>query len=160
MRLPPRITREWLDQNGACEGQANLFEETWPEGVLVTQKSLALSAKAGLSLAWFAEQILSPFAYTDYLTEDTPLYAACHAKSVLLYNEYEAERVLLVTSCKQLEATMPLWETDYRAKRDILHAAYTAKRTALYAEYEPKRDALLIAALWGVYEKEAGHYEA
>ena len=139
MHFPLTMTRKWLDNHNACDDQVSLFEETWPQGVTVTQEALANAAKAGLDLEWFAEKVLLRFVYANYKAKQGTLYADYKAKFAPLYANYEAKRDTLFA--------------DYLANENTLFADYLAKFDPLHADYLAKRDEVLIAALWAAYER-------
>lgn len=155
--LPLAITREWLDRHSACKDQIDLFDETYPDGVLVTWETLVRAGCAGLNLEWFAQRVLLPAAYAAYDAERAPLYANYQVKRDALLANYEAKLDVLAANCKVKCAVLS--DATFRAKRNVLLAEYAMVDLALYAEYKPKRDALLIAVLGAAYEKEANHGE-
>ena len=98
VQRPTIISRKWLDEHGACRAQAQLFERVWPNGVAVTRETLELSAKKGLILGWFAEQVLPR---SDY--------AAFQAQLDTLYADYKAQRdtLLINAVCDSYGADAP-----------------------------------------------------
>ena len=130
VQRPTIISREWLDERGACREQAQLFARVWPDGVSVTRETLEQSAKKGLSLEWFAEQVLP-----------RPDYAAFQAQRAALYAAYQAQLDTL--------------DADYKVQRDTMEADSTTQIARLEAAYRAQRDTLLINAVCNLYGADA-----
>ena len=130
VQRPTIISRKWLDEHGACREQAELFERVWPDGVAVTRETLELSAKKGLRLEWFAEQVLPLPDSAAYQSQRAALYAAYQAQLGTLY-------------------------ADYKVQRDTLYTAYQAQIGTLEAAYRAQRDTLLINAVCNLYGSDA-----
>ena len=156
---PTIISRKWLDDRGACREQAQLFERVWPDGVTVTRETLELSAKKGLSLEWFAEQVLPRSDYAAFQSQRDTLGLACLAHLGTLHVAYEAQlRTLHADYDAQfdtLEAACPTHraalDADYKAQCVALSAAnfaaFQAQRIPMEAAYQAQRDTLLINAV-------------
>ena len=129
MQRPTIISRKWLDERGACREQAQLFERVWPDGVTVTRETLELSAKKGLRLEWFAEQVLPRPDSAAYQSQRAALYAAYQAQLDTLY-------------------------ADYKVQRDTMEADSTTQIARLEVAYRVQRDTLFINALCDLYERE------
>ena len=160
-RLPTTITAAWLESHDACRGQVELFERTWPKGVVVTQKTLASSAKAGLNLDWLAKRIIPASVYSKYLVDRDVLNAAHLEKRILVSAKYQAGRMLLYTNylekCAQpsddYEAGRNTRYAEYLAERGVFCAKYRKKFAPIDADYMTKRNKLLVPILWAAYEK-------
>ena len=114
---PKVISRDWLDDHGACRDQVQRFERTWPDGVTVTRETLERSATAGLSLEWFVRQVLPHADYADYFMQRDALFAAYMQQRDTLKAAYDA----------QFDAQ----EADYLALIRTLGAAWQAQYDAL-----------------------------
>ena len=124
--------------------QADLVKTIWPDRITLTSETLANAVSAGLDLRWFAEEVLSEQAHSDYLVQIAPLYADYLAEVAPLNADYEAKRAPL--NADYLAKGGPVSAGDL-AKRETLYAAYQAKVGPLGDRLQARRDALLIAAL-------------
>ncbi len=67
MRLPKRITLQWLDRRGACTAQTDLFASLFPSGLDLTRANLRLAARKGLYVDWLYRHLLSAGKQIDYV---------------------------------------------------------------------------------------------
>ena len=141
VQRPTIISRKWLDEHGACREQAELFGRVWPDGVAVTRETLELSAKKGLRLEWFAEQVLPRSDYAAFQAQRDTLGLACLAHLGTLHVAYEAQLRTL--------------HADYDAQRDTMEADSPTQIARLEAAYRAQRDTLLINAVCNLYGADA-----
>ena len=141
MQRPTIISRKWLDERGACREQAQLFERVWPNGVTVTRETLEQSAKKGLRLEWFAEQVLPRPDSAALQSQRAALFAALQAQRDPLVAAHVAQRDMLFV--------------NFQAQRFPLFAAYQAQIGTLEAAYRAQRDTLLINAVCNLYGSDA-----
>ena len=141
MHCPKVISLQWLDDHGACREQLVLFARVWPDGVTVTRETLEQSATAGLSLEWFAGQVLPRSAYVAYRALLRAQEVVYIAQLDALYAASQAQRGTLNAASQAQLA--PSVYADYFAQLDPLYAAYKAQLVPL-----------LINALSDLYERE------
>ncbi len=58
MRVPNRITAEWLEKKDACSFQVSEFKRLFPTGATVNKKNIMRASRGRLDLDWFIYAIL------------------------------------------------------------------------------------------------------
>ena len=145
IQQPTIISRKWLRDHGACREQAELFERVWPDGVAVTRENLEQSATAGLSLEWFAEQVLPRSDYDDYQAQRYTLFAAYQAQRDMLFANFQAQRNALYAALQSRRT----------AAHVALYTAYKTQIAPLGAAYHAHLDTLHINAVCNLYGADA-----
>ena len=163
--LPVTITRQWLEEQGACTWKVDLFEKIWPNGVVVTYEALVSAAKAGLSLSWLAERVLSRSAYSELEVKTEVLQAEYEAKITPVFADHEAKRDLLHTVYwttrnslgEDRKAECDTLEAGYESMVATLRDEYSAASESIVLESIAKRDTLRATILWAAYKENIRH---
>jgi len=101
-----KITREWLEDRGACADQVELFARLYPDGVVLSRAALIEAAANGLRVSWLGARVLrgeqraeyerqAAQLWAEYLCHKGRLWAECNRKEAPLRAEYERQVVHL-----------------------------------------------------------------
>ena len=113
-----RVTANKLRKMGACkEDGIDVFAAEWPDGCNLTKKALLRAVEIGLDVDWFAREVLTGVALTEY-----------DKRVALLWAEYD-------------KRVAPL-RAEYDKRVAPLRAEFNKKVAPLWAEYD-KQMALL-----------------
>ncbi len=72
-----KITSTMLKKWGACEGQRDLFKETFPRGATISYKNAGKAAEAGLAINFLASRLLSGKQLEKYEKQDAIFFSTC-----------------------------------------------------------------------------------
>ena len=84
------VTKRMLQRKGACAYQVTIFAKEWPNGVTPTLEACQRAAIIGLSLDWFAKNMLSAPALAAYDAARAPALAAYQAARATAEAAYQA----------------------------------------------------------------------
>lgn len=108
--VPDKITVELLKSKGACEGNLELFNEIFPDGMELSAANLRLASNAGLGIVWGIDR---------FLDEETTLKlrsAMQNAASVFRSSSQDAQ-FAYHEACAS--AVKDYWQTRNQAFEDI-----------------------------------------
>ena len=129
-----KITLRQLKKLGACDGQVNLFKETFGDEVEITE-AVVKEHGAKFNSDWLADKVLTPAQLADYAVEHAPLDADYEAKRASIWADYEAKLAPLDADYEAKHAPL---DADYEAKRAPIWADYAAKLASIQADYAAK----------------------
>ena len=98
------ITLEFLVSKDACEDERDIFAKEWPEGVLLTRKSLQRATELSLNLDWLAGAVLPPGQLKTYKDADAPLWKTYKDACDPLLKTYRDARDLLLKTYEDAKA--------------------------------------------------------
>ena len=91
------ITPQDLVDKGACrEGQADVFDAEWPDGVEVTRESLLRARELGLDLYFLVDEFLTPAQQEAYRKGIAPHLEAYEKAKALLWEAYEKAKANVI----------------------------------------------------------------
>ncbi len=123
------VSREWLEGEGACEDQIELFAATFGASAELTRENAIKAARAGLDIDWLADRLLAPPAWRAYEEATAPALRACHEAKATARRAYEEATAPALRACH--EATASARRTCHEARATALRAYQEAMATAL-----------------------------
>ncbi|KKK68363.1 hypothetical protein LCGC14_2944780, partial [marine sediment metagenome] len=123
------VTSEMMKAKGACwEKQNEVFASEWPDGVEITLEVCKRAAGLGLSLDWFAENMLPAPALKAYSEASAPAWKAYNEATAPAWKAYKEATAPAWKTHK--EATAPAWKTYNEAKAPAWKTYNEAKAPA------------------------------
>jgi len=149
-----RITVEMLRKHHACEGQVELFEETFPKGAPVTMRSLAKAQKVGLDVLWCERLLTGPASaeYKKVVRQASAEYkkvvkqASAEYKKVVRQASAECEKVTAQARAEYEKVEGQAW-AEYKKVVRQASAEYEKVEGQAWAEYVKVTRPALVAAL-------------
>ncbi len=104
-----KITKQWLQENNACENQVQTFETEWPNGAEITLENCLRAIKLELNIMWLTEKLWSFRSLADYKKDKRidPLLTEYNRGIALLLTEYNREKALLFYNLKEFTEVKP-----------------------------------------------------
>jgi len=87
-----KITKEWLEQRGACIEQVETFAAEWPDGTEIDAASLQRIIQLNLDIDWLASEILPAPAFKAYEAARATSLRAYVEATAPAFKAYEAAR--------------------------------------------------------------------
>ena len=89
MKVPDRITADWLRAWGACKEQVAVVEREWPNGARPLLATARKAARLGLDVNWLARRLLPDHAWKEFERAEDELFSKYHRICDKLWEEWE-----------------------------------------------------------------------
>ena len=120
------ITYKMLEAKGACESQASLFKELFPNGASLSVE-IAVSVADKFDWDWAANNLLTQGGKKAYQEAKAPLWKAYQEAEAPLWKAYQEAKAPLWKAYEEAEA--PLWKAYEEAEAPLFAEIYMKEQT-------------------------------
>ena len=139
-----RVTAEMLQAENACPDQVGIFAAEWPDGVEVTESTLARAHDLGLDVEWWVAHCLPAPIQAEYDKQMAPISAEYDKQVDTIRAEYRKQVAPIQA---EYDKQMAPISAEYRKQVAPIWAEYDKQMAPIWAEYRKQVDAILLSVL-------------